>query len=507
MQTIALFFCFSRKSKKKLLMKKIYTCLFVLMLTGCLGTVLAQNTVLRSFKVSKVYSRDTYDGVGSDEEYRWKFWLDGNPHYGEECIKKNVSGSGWYSVNVPFGPDRPLNFESGPNRVAVRSESWEEDGGSNCSYDGSWVNHDDGHCDEWWYLEIDNYAPGVTNTREFKYCDGSWGARYTFSYDVPNPKNPSVSSPAGNLCDANPIVVLSSKSFLKSPFVSNTVFEWEYYTPQTGWNFLKSSSAASLSTAVTGLRELPGLKNITTTTEVRFRVRSKYQNSYYSAFSGPSSSIFVSPLAPAINSVTVSACNPDSLAKMVVNLTTNQSSVYYVLRNGYNPSPCNPETGNCGGIRSGKIVGNTFEIQSIPVGDYTLLVSNSGGANGVCYNYIYKEVQCSTVVADNTEEILPDIEDDNATQGMEALQSVDGIKSISSTPNPNNGEFEVTVELNREQRLSLVVYDAQGVIHHTSKWNRTQRVASKISLLKSGVYMVKAITEGGSKWIRVRVSR
>jgi hypothetical protein len=83
------------------------------------------------------------------------------------------------------------------------------------------------------------------------------------------------------------------------------------------------------------------------------------------------------------------------------------------------------------------------------------------------------------------------------------------IESMSVTPNPSSGEFEVTVKLNKKRNLSIVVCDMLGVTHYTNSWESIDAVAQKVVLpnIASGVYLVRVITETDAKETRVVIKK
>jgi hypothetical protein len=475
-------------------MKKNYVSFFLLIFLAAQMQAVAQQTVLRSLKVTKVYAGEDHDDFNQDE-YRWRFWLNEVSVGG--CVSENAWSPGWFNKNITLASNLIIPHVS--NGMALRMENWEDDTSPSCAYNSG----DDSHCNATNHFSFSVLAPGITHTIQKLNCRSEWGVEYTFSYDVPTPSTPAVAGPVGIICESNPQITLSTTSFIGSAFVSQSTLLWEYYTPQTGWRLLRETPGSNFTFTTNGLRQLPGINNITVNTEVRFRVRSKFQDFYYSAFSSASNAIYISPLAPVIN-FSGTSCLAEGTGKINVSTSTIQSQLGYVLRAGYNPSPCSPDGGNCGGALYGRVFNSTFEIQPVPSGVYTLIVSNPGGPNGVCYSYVYPlVVDCEASVQITGADVSS-----NQEEGIEtaAIQS-ESIKSISSTPNPNHGDFEVSVNLSRSQALTLVVYDTQGAIHHSNHWDKIKNATAKISVSKSGVYMVKAITERASKWIRVCVSR
>lgn len=83
------------------------------------------------------------------------------------------------------------------------------------------------------------------------------------------------------------------------------------------------------------------------------------------------------------------------------------------------------------------------------------------------------------------------------------------IQSVDVTPNPNNGEFDVTVKLNKKYRLSLVIYDVLGGLRYLKSFEPVQSVTERIKLpeVASGVYMLRAITNTDAKDVRIIINK
>jgi hypothetical protein len=460
-------------------MKKLYTCLIIFNLFGHLFPVLAQQTNVR-VSVTKVYGDYWFEEL-TQNEYRWRLQLNNFPQY-TACISKDNVFRGWFPADVTLATNLPV--ENVANPLSIRMEAWEEDAAPDCIHNAN----DDAYCNQSNEIYFQGYEPGTTHVVQKTNCNGRWGAEYSFSYDVPKPLEPLIlSPPAGNICDVNPTLNLMVQSFVSSVFASELKFIVEYHTVYTGWKFLKEVPGTTPSFTVTGLRELDGIKNINTNTVVQFRVRSKFRNMYYSKYSWPSSKITVSPLAPTINSIALE-CASDGESKIIVNISKPfiypNDSLSYSLRLGYFPGSCTPATGCIESVAAKIKFANTFEIDNISNGMYTLRISNPGGVYGVCHNYAFPIVlECSN-----------------------AENSIKGTIQVTNSVNPGSGELDVSVELTKKQRLSLFIYDMQGILYHKENWTSTQGVNSKIKVLKSGVYIIKTVTDTESKLIRIYLS-
>lgn len=86
-----------------------------------------------------------------------------------------------------------------------------------------------------------------------------------------------------------------------------------------------------------------------------------------------------------------------------------------------------------------------------------------------------------------------------------------GIKEMSVSPNPNNGTFEVVVELNTRQRLAMKVIDVLGMVRFQENWEQTLNVTKEVDLststLASGIYVVQAITDTDVREVRIVINR
>jgi hypothetical protein len=89
------------------------------------------------------------------------------------------------------------------------------------------------------------------------------------------------------------------------------------------------------------------------------------------------------------------------------------------------------------------------------------------------------------------------------------LPEYKAINSVEVTPNPNAGQFTVTVKLNYKHRLSMVVYDIVGGTHYHGAWENVEVVTELINLrdVASGVYLLRVITPSEAKDIRILINK
>jgi hypothetical protein len=97
--------------------------------------------------------------------------------------------------------------------------------------------------------------------------------------------------------------------------------------------------------------------------------------------------------------------------------------------------------------------------------------------------------------------------DPNATPSKEV--GYRAIESVTLSPNPNNGEFDLNVKLTKKYNLSIVVYDMVGVAHYGNKWQQIQELTEKISLplASSGIYLLRVITDTDARDIRIIINK
>lgn len=87
---------------------------------------------------------------------------------------------------------------------------------------------------------------------------------------------------------------------------------------------------------------------------------------------------------------------------------------------------------------------------------------------------------------------------------------VNAIKKIEVSPNPSQGEFNVSVELAAKQRLSLIVSDMLGIIHYKQNRDKVSEISERIDISTTatpGVYVVQVITDTDAQEIRVVVNK
>ncbi len=85
------------------------------------------------------------------------------------------------------------------------------------------------------------------------------------------------------------------------------------------------------------------------------------------------------------------------------------------------------------------------------------------------------------------------------------------IDTIRVAPNPNDGKFNLTIKLNKRQRVQLhIVNTVGGSLAYTKTYDRTELVSEDINLpalVASGTYVVRVITENDSRDIMIIVNK
>jgi hypothetical protein len=89
------------------------------------------------------------------------------------------------------------------------------------------------------------------------------------------------------------------------------------------------------------------------------------------------------------------------------------------------------------------------------------------------------------------------------------LPEYKAIKSVEVTPNPNAGQFTVTVRLNYKHSVSMVVYDIVGGTHYQGSWRDVDALTETITLnnVASGVYLLRVVTPSDAEDIRILINK
>ena len=73
----------------------------------------------------------------------------------------------------------------------------------------------------------------------------------------------------------------------------------------------------------------------------------------------------------------------------------------------------------------------------------------------------------------------------------------DAIKQVDVSPNPNKGDFTISIDLNQKQMVSIRVADILGINHFSKNWDKALHVEENITIANAvpGIYVVQVITE------------
>jgi len=83
------------------------------------------------------------------------------------------------------------------------------------------------------------------------------------------------------------------------------------------------------------------------------------------------------------------------------------------------------------------------------------------------------------------------------------------IESLAVSPNPSNGEFDLTVKLFTKSRITITIFDILGIVQFTNTWEPALEVKTKISLpqASAGIYVIRATAETDAKDARLSISK
>src|SRR5687767_4114206 len=87
---------------------------------------------------------------------------------------------------------------------------------------------------------------------------------------------------------------------------------------------------------------------------------------------------------------------------------------------------------------------------------------------------------------------------------------VEIIKGISISPNPNNGAFTVTVDLNVKQNVSMKIFDLLGITHVSKTWDKTLHIEENVSFtsgtIAQGIYIVQVVTDTDAREVKIVIN-
>ncbi|HEY9008103.1 MAG TPA: T9SS type A sorting domain-containing protein [Ohtaekwangia sp.] len=91
----------------------------------------------------------------------------------------------------------------------------------------------------------------------------------------------------------------------------------------------------------------------------------------------------------------------------------------------------------------------------------------------------------------------------------EKLPSYKPIQSVSVSPNPSSGQFDVSVTLAKKYNLSIIVYDVLGNRHYDNTWESIESLKETITLddVSTGVYLLRVVTESDAQDVRLLINK
>jgi large repetitive protein len=383
---------------------------FIIVLSLCpslFGQTTDNSIRVGGITATRFYMGRLDEGGQNEFRYRLSYNRDLSDPANPNCVQFSLGTTGWFEyfdgVNFydSFGEiiDNPFT-----TYTQLQAEMWENDGGDECLYDSG----DDMHCgpDLLSFRYID-YPPGIENTIVWDVCTNNpFSIEYKFRYGLPKPTVPYSGDNGALICD-NSDRTLTTVTGISGGFDQpwNYRFEtvWEYQAGSGPWTqfgiapvFADFSAPSPKSIITLPLRTL--FNGITAITTINYRVKTRMTvvggpiepgSVFESVYNYPAQPLSLAPAAPTIGTTSVTpSCASSATGTVTVN-ATGLGEYLYVLRTGNNTTPCDPEVGTCGTGPSGRVTSNTFTINNVAAGDYTLLVANKGGATGVCWNYKY----------------------------------------------------------------------------------------------------------------------
>lgn len=359
------------------LRQAVIAILLLLFTTGYALAQLGPGSTKVTITAISFYSQNEGKGLGGTSEYRYKFYLDGEAI--DPCHKINSSRSGWF-----YDPDYSVidskSYATIPGKngsssqIDLELEIWEEDKGSDCSYNSG----DDYHVSQVAVpFNFYRIKPGVIYSQtDTYYSDNRWKITYNYSYTPPEPDAPTVSK-TGVLC-INETVTLSTNTYVNPIFYEDINLHWEYgiigeyetnifgFKSQK-WRTISSTKANINKGDVTfNLSNLDGLSALSERKEVLFRVRS-WANDAYGSYSDISS-IAVDPVGPSFTAAAIQpSCSVEGTGKIKIQVTGNGTGKYRL-----NYTKAGEETNTV----PGGITTNEYILDALEPGAYTLMLSN-----------------------------------------------------------------------------------------------------------------------------------
>jgi hypothetical protein len=484
-------------------------------------------------------AKSTYNASNENEDYRWKVWFntprstDQNP----TCLKAyGHHPNDWVALNSTITLNSSVKLS---DEITLQGEGWEEDDcKGDCDYNNTTAGCDDGgHCGQGngtisggpsssaGAFRLLDYPPGVTNTIEIAYCNGSYTIEYQITYYPPAPQAGQVTVNGdncnGQICSDCTVKIPVSTS-INSGFQGNLQYVWEYNiggetvtvrednpaycgdtnagcqgtnrdnaktpgkgdTPppccsvpsfimkkQTVWRSFRTTYGNQDGGALTFTpADLDKVNGITKNTTILFRIKTiangLASNTYGNA------TIMVSPPAPTATTVTIDPSCPGNVGTGALHVSgvSSQFSKYrFILKKGsVKVLGCDPDaTGSC--LSSSDTVGiasgSSFTINGVKAETYSLFLLNNAGTDGFCARWI----DTYTVPAIPGLGISPFTPQDLTCNGV------------------NEGSFSVTIH---DGRYSTVHYDLLNETTGTalSQSSNTANASATFDQLSPGIY-------------------
>ncbi|MBI1225260.1 MAG: T9SS type A sorting domain-containing protein [Bacteroidetes bacterium] len=162
-----------------------------------------------------------------------------------------------------------------------------------------------------------------------------------------------------------------------------------------------------------------------------------------------------------------------SMDSLIVTFSPNSPPTVMVVDNG-NSSATATASGGTAPFSFLWSNGQTDETATgLPTGDYSVIVTDTYGCTGMA------EVSV-----------------------VSGVESVEGLKSFSISPNPSSGQFFVKVELNAAETMELNILDIRGgLVASQSGFNSIGQFSFNLRDRPEGVYLLK-LTIGGETLVR-----
>lgn len=147
-----------------------------------------------------------------------------------------------------------------------------------------------------------------------------------------------------------------------------------------------------------------------------------------------------------------------------------------------------PATGSNNGTATvnatGGVAPYTYSWQTTPV-QYSQTISGLGTGTYVCI--VHDANNCAKQVFVTV------------TEALGIMPEIIGIESLSLSPNPSDGNFELNIQLANVDDVSVGIYDVSGKMVHQNNQNHVTHYHHSFHLaqLSSGIYMVKIKTSKG----------